>query len=116
MGSLLPTPLGRTSRGAMASTRLSVLSVTSEVPWPLDTGGRLRTFHLQRALARECDVRLVVPVRPGQEDACERLCEHGINVIPVPTGSRRTWKEGLRALGAAATFEPYVLYRRHANA
>ena len=27
----------------------SVLAVTSELPWPLNTGGHLRTFHLLAA-------------------------------------------------------------------
>ena len=39
--------------------RPSVLAVTSEVPWPLNSGGHLRTFHLLRTLARRFDVRLV---------------------------------------------------------
>jgi polysaccharide biosynthesis protein PslH len=105
---------------AMATSRLSVLSVTSEVPWPLDAGGRIRggrirTFHLQRALAREFEVRLVVPMRPGQESACDKVREHNIQVIQVPTPTRRAWREAARALRAASLFSPYVLYRRHAN-
>ena len=47
--------------------RPSVLAVTSEVPWPLNSGGHLRTFHLLRTLAQRFDVRLVVPTRGGDE-------------------------------------------------
>ena len=42
-------------------TRPSLLAVTSEVPWPLSSGGHLRTYHLLLSLARRFDVRLVVP-------------------------------------------------------
>ena len=31
--------------------RPSVVAVTSQVPWPLDSGGHLRTFHVLRQLA-----------------------------------------------------------------
>lgn len=84
------------------------------MPWPLDTGGRIRSFHLLRALARESDVRLVVAVRPGQEKTCARLGEHGLQVIPVSCHKRRPWREAWSAIRAAAAGKPYVMYRRHA--
>ena len=47
--------------------RPSVLAVTSEVPWPLNSGGHLRTFHLLRTLTDRFDVRLVVPTSGSDE-------------------------------------------------
>lgn len=93
--------------------RSSVLAVTSEIPWPLNTGGHLRTFHLLRAVSRRFRLRLVVPVTPGQEETVEALREQGIDVRPVLVSDRTRWREGFRAAAAAIAGEPYVLYRRH---
>ena len=42
--------------------RARVLAITSELPWPLNTGGHLRTFHLLRSLAQQFDVRLLTVI------------------------------------------------------
>lgn len=93
--------------------RRAVLAVTSELPWPLNTGGHLRTFHLLRALAQRFRVRLVVPVESGQEKSVSVLRENGIDVLPAPVSPRVRWREAVRAMQAAARREPYVLYHRH---
>lgn len=90
-----------------------ILAVTSEPPWPLDTGGRLRTFHLLRSLGQGFRVRLVTPVLGGGAPVVEALEQHGIEVVPVSTGPRTLWRESLCATAAAARGEPYVMYRRH---
>ncbi len=94
----------------------SVLAVTSELPWPLDTGGHLRTFYLLRAVARRFRLRLVAPVAAGQEEHADELRRHGIQVCPAFVAPRKPWREALRALASAARREPYVLYRRHDRA
>lgn len=99
-----PTPVDR---------KPSLLAVTSEPPWPLNSGGHLRTFHLLRKLANHRRVRLVTSVAPGQESALEALRENGIEVCPAFVGPRAHWRELIRAAAAAARKEPYVLYRRH---
>ncbi len=106
-------PKGETDHQRRA---LSVLAVTSELPWPLDTGGHLRTFHLLRALAERFRVRLVSAALHGQESSIESLRQMGITVCPVKIGPRVTWQEGLRAAASAIRREPYVLYRRHDRA
>lgn len=98
------------------SRRAEVLAITSELPWPLNTGGHLRTFHLLRALAREFNVRLLTVVEAGEAGAVERLRQEGINVKAVVVGPRRPWQEIPRVLSAALRREPYVLYRRHNRA
>lgn len=98
------------------SGALSVLAVTSELPWPLDTGGHLRTFHLLHALAQRFSVRLVVPVRPDQREAVKALDHRGLETVPVETGPRRRLREAGRALKSLLNNEPYVLYRRHGHA
>ena len=91
----------------------SVLAVTSELPWPLSTGGHLRTFHLLRALARRCRVRLVTPIDGDQATGIDALQQEGIAVRPVVIGRRAKWREGVRIASAATAGEPYVLYQRH---
>jgi glycosyltransferase involved in cell wall biosynthesis len=94
----------------------SLLAVTSELPWPLDSGGHLRTFHLLRALAAHGRVRLVAGMAPGQEGLAAPLREAGIDVLPAMLGGRRAWREAIRIAGAAARRQPYVFYRRHDRA
>lgn len=93
--------------------RPSVLAITSEIPWPLNTGGHLRTFHLLRALAEEFQVRLVAPAVKDQSQAIEALRASGIATVTAPVGPRAAWREALRAANAAVRREPYVMYRRH---
>ena len=94
-------------------TAPSLLAVTSQLPWPLDSGGHLRTFHLLRALAAGGRVRLVAGVARGEEAMVEPVRQAGIDVIPAPLGERRPWREASRMAGAFARNEPYVFYRRH---
>ena len=94
---------------------LSVLALTSEPPWPLDSGGCIRTFHLMHALAAAFDLRLVCPMTPNQQPAVKELATRGIRVVPANVGPRTPFGE-LRRLGRARlSGEPYVLYRRHAR-
>jgi glycosyltransferase involved in cell wall biosynthesis len=91
----------------------SLLAVTSQLPWPLDSGGHLRTFHLLRALAGHFRVRLVAGVPPGQEGGTQAVRDAGITVMPAHLPERQPWREGLRMAKAVAAGEPYVFYRRH---
>lgn len=95
--------------------RIRVLAVTSELPWPLDSGGHLRTFHIQKGLAREFDVRLLVPVMGDRSADIAALSAHGIAVMPVPVAPRTPIGEAIRLLRAGMDTEPYVMYRRHAR-
>src|SRR5437764_1215646 len=102
----------RNERSRCVSRVLSVLAVTSELPWPLDTGGHLRTFHLMRALSRRFRVRLIAAVGPGQAETVQTLEQHGLSICPAPVSARTVWGEGWRVAAAALRREPYVLYRR----
>ena len=94
-------------------SRPSLLAVTSELPWPLSSGGHLRTYHLLVSLARRFDVRLVVPARRDEEDGRTALARAGIAVRTVEIGPRRAIVEACRIAGAAVRRDPYVLYSRH---
>ena len=93
--------------------RLSVLAVTSQMPWPLDRGGHLRTFHLLRSLAEAHDVRLVTPCPAGNHQAIEALSDVGIRLCAVPAPPRVPWREMAAVAAAATRREPYVMYARH---
>ena len=97
----------------MSDLRRSLLCVTSELPWPLDTGGHLRTFHLLHALADAFRLRLVAPVPDGQDHSIDALNRAGISVRPALVASRTLAAEASRWAAAAVSAEPYVLYRRH---
>jgi len=91
----------------------SVLAVTSELPWPLTSGGHLRTYHLLRRLAETFRVRLVTSVHPEQGDQVSALTDAAVHVRPVVLPKRRVTSETARVMSAALKREPYVLYRRH---
>lgn len=97
----------------MASDRPSVLAVTSQLPWPLNTGGHLRTFHLMRSVAARFRLRLIAGIREANPEGIEALERAGVTVCPVRLPPRQGWREGLTAAGAALRGEPYVLYHRH---
>jgi glycosyltransferase involved in cell wall biosynthesis len=99
--------------GPSDANRLSILAVTSEAPWPLDSGGHLRTYHLLRAFAARHDVELVAPSNTADGSTAASLQEAGLRPHLVPIERAR----GGRALWAiartAVSRQPYVMYRRH---
>src|SRR5262245_9142460 len=103
------------SAGALPSRsdRRSILAITSQIPWPLNCGGHLRSFHLLRAMAARFDVRLATTVTATQADGVAALEQQGIRLCPAWVGNRARWREALRAASAVVIGEPYVLYRRH---
>src|SRR4051812_17394150 len=108
------SPMSQSTRPTPRSGQApSLLAVTSELPWPLDTGGHLRTFHLLRTLAGRFRVRLVTAVTVGQDEGVEILRRHGVAAFPASVAPRNLVGEALRVTAAAAKREPYVLYRRH---
>lgn len=93
--------------------RPNVLVITSELPWPLNTGGHLRTYHLLKSLAAECDVRLVTAVESADDPGIAVLEEAGLKVRAAVTGERNQAGEAWRALRKLVRGEPYVMFHRH---
>lgn len=91
-----------------------VLAVTNEPPWPLNSGGHIRSFHMLKALAAGTDLRLMCPVQPHQREAIDALRAQGIRVCPAQVGARTKFGEASRLAGSLLRAEPYVMYRRHA--
>lgn len=98
----------------MAQRESRVVAVTSEPPWPLNSGGHIRTFHILAALSRHTRLRVVCPVRPHEHGAIEALQAGGLDMVPCSVGERSTAGEAIRLLGSLSRREPYVMYRRHA--
>ena len=93
--------------------RPSVLAVTSELPWPLDSGGHLRSFHLLRTLTDRFDVRLVVPTSGSDEAGRAALEAAGVSVHLVPVAPRKPLAEALKVVSGLLRREPYVMFGRH---
>jgi glycosyltransferase involved in cell wall biosynthesis len=93
---------------------LDVLAITSEPPWPLTSGGHIRTFHLLKTIAASTRLRLVCPVQPDQRDSLDPIRAAGIDVRPALVDARRPQLELRRLVQGAVRREPYVMYRRHA--
>ena len=107
---------GRYTERMSDTAPLRVLAVTSELPWPLDSGGRIRTFQMARAIAAGTDFRLVVPVGPDRDRDVAELARRGIRIVPA-AGSPRTGPASSPgspppAVGASLT----CFTRRHARA
>lgn len=92
---------------------LSILAVTSQLPWPLNSGGNIRSYHMLCAMARRFRVRLVVPIIDGNENGIEPFLQQGITVCPVPSGKQTFWREVLKTAGSVLQGLPYVMYKRH---
>lgn len=95
------------------STRPTVAVITSELPWPLNTGGHLRTFHLLTALADQFDVKLLTSVSCPNDPGISVLEDHGLTVRVCCTRPGRRAAELPRVASAFGRGEPYVMYHRH---
>lgn len=93
-----------------------VLAITSELPWPLNTGGHIRSFHLLRAVARRFDLRVIAGVETADHEGLAVMRDQGITVLPAVTGPRQPMDEAFRAARATFGGEPYVMFHRHNRA
>ena len=66
---------------------LSILFISEQLPWPKDSGGNLRTFHILEALSNHFDVTLVTSARSESEAARgrEKLGPISRQVVVVPS-------------------------------
>jgi len=70
---------------------MKILVIDEWLPWPLESGKKIRTYNLIRRLAKVFDICYVAYVRlPGEEDKIRIMEENGIRVFPV--SDRRTIK------------------------
>ena len=76
-------------------THLRLLQLAPRVPWPLDTGAKLRNYHLARALAESMSVTLMAF---GEDPANDRLNEAYERIVTVPRSE--TYSVGKMLRGA----------------
>lgn len=98
---------------ANTQLRPRLLAVSSELPWPLNTGGHLRTFHLLKSVAVRFDVHLLGAGAFADPAALSALRQHGIVAELVRLPRRTALSEGLKAGRCVVANRPYVLYGRH---
>jgi glycosyltransferase involved in cell wall biosynthesis len=94
--------------------RLKVLVLDEEIPYPLNSGKRIRTWNLLRHLACSHSITFVCYGRPDDAEGAALMCQAGIRVISVSSlpssGSTRFYA------GAAANLLsawPYSVARHH---
>jgi glycosyltransferase involved in cell wall biosynthesis len=102
----------------VATERLSqglkgLVCLTSGVPWPLNSGGKLRTYHLMESFARHCKTQVVFPVF-SEASAQEALGqEFPFTARPVIVPPRTSWAEASRFSRSLVARVPYAFYYRH---
>ena len=85
-----------------------LLFVSQQAPWPLDSGGNLRTYHLLCALGERFDVTLVA-TDPGG-DAAAHLQEVADEVVLVPAMNKAGALQRFATLAKSLfTSEPVLL-------
>lgn len=90
---------------------MDVLFITEFVPLPLNTGGRIRTFHILKQAASRHQVTVVTH---GSEREAQSLMEQtGARVISIPTPKGGSIRRGLGALASLASDRPYPVVGVH---
>lgn len=92
---------------------MSILTVTSEPPWPLDSGGHLRSFHLHNEMAAHLSVNMICPINQSLEARLRLPGDMRCSIELVKVAPRTVLSETRRIIAAQLAGEPYVMYRRH---
>jgi glycosyltransferase involved in cell wall biosynthesis len=85
------------------------------MPWPLDGGGHLRTFHLLRALTRRFDVHLIAAAGTDAS-ATDALRSAGIHAQGTNIKARPALRDAFKVVSSRFRGRPYVMYARHDHA
>ena len=70
---------------------MRVLFVSPNVPWPPDSGGRIRTFELLKALSSECELELWCVEEPRDLDAAQAALEKVVPSVRIFPRSEMPW-------------------------
>ena len=89
---------------------LKLLVIDEEFPYPLNTGKRIRTFALTKALTVHHDISYLAYGTSGS-DSYRHLERNGIHCFAVPSPDRRQEGAGFyaRLLGNLASSLPYIV-------
>ena len=108
----IPNPVS-SSQTTSYEDKPDVLVITSELPWPLNTGGHIRSFHILKALSAKFNVRVIAGVEVADDPGLPALGRNGIRVVPAFQKKRNPLAEAGRVARALVTEEPYVMFNRH---
>lgn len=108
----IPKPVS-TSQATAHNDKPDVLVITSELPWPLNTGGHIRSFHILKALSAKFNVRVIAGVEVADDPGLPALGRNGIRVVPAFQKKRNPFAEAGRVAQALLCEEPYVMFNRH---
>ena len=80
--------------------RLRALQLASHAPFPLDQGGRIRSFHLLRGLQEIADVHILCFQHEADErKGIDALADLGFEVTPIPVPPfSPCWRHHLRSV------------------
>ncbi len=70
---------------------MRVLFISENFPYPLDSGGRIRTFHILKGLSQEHDITLLTTIDNSSQysyiQELKQIC-HDVRVVESPNDSR----------------------------
>ena len=87
------------------SNRRKVLFVTEFLPWPLNSGGRIRSYHILRQVALKNDVTLIAEDHDGMKD---HFCGMVAKLLIAPSKKRNNLIKALGVLTSLIQKKPYV--------
>jgi len=93
-----------------------LVCLTSGVPWPLNSGGKLRTYHMMQSFASNCKTRVVFPVFSDQEASHASQRSFPFAAEPVLVPKRTPSRESIRFGRSLLDRVPYAFYYRHRHA
>ena len=108
----IPNPTS-SSQVTSHKAKPDVLVITSELPWPLNTGGHIRSFHVLKALSKQFDVRGIAGVEMADDPGPQAHGRNGIRVVQTFQNKRNPFAEFGRVARALLREEPYVMFNRH---
>jgi polysaccharide biosynthesis protein PslH len=107
------TNLSPSAQATSDKAKPDVLVITSELPWPLNTGGHIRSFHVLKSLSQQFDVRVIAGVEMADDPGLPALGRNGVRVVPAFQSKRKPLAEFGRVARALVREEPYVMFNRH---
>lgn len=91
-----------------------ILFVTEKFPYPLDSGGRIRTYNILKGLARRYEINLVTSIeQEGQKSylpELEKICRR-VDIVEAPVETR--FRLGLKIIWNFGSALPIVVERHH---
>ena len=93
---------------------MNILIVDEEIPWPLNTGKRLRTYNLVQRLQREHSLTYLCYGEPGSVlPDCPNLT---LVALPSPVLEQRGFRFYLSLLANLFSAKPYIVARHYSRA